>query len=269
MVKSIEAQKPDIDGCSQTIKDCWQVKEKEIGHTDPAEVADLVGQAYPDTHALVERSFYRAPTEEHLYPGAKETLFGLLVNGDHVKIWTQGHERYQLWKVANSGIGSVRKALPAGERSRFSVFTAQDKVAPLKKIISGFQNQGINQVVIIDDKAQNIVKLTEQADWWKQEGQIDSSFKIVPVWINQGRSKNIIPQEYTLETFKAKYKTIEDIRDLTKVREDLLQATQDNSINTAWLIDWDHTLCNTSEARQSLFDTLATKIAPSVQETLL
>jgi FMN phosphatase YigB (HAD superfamily) len=242
------------------IKRRFEVEETARGYTDAQAVALSVtggfdSPFFPD----VARSVLRMPTRPHLYDGAEETLHGLLDEGDRITIWTQGDPRGQLFKVALTGlVSNWRDKIPSDrfgertqreERKRFGVYTSLDKIAELPSLLDKVNGKRADNIVIVDDKAKNIINTSKAVEEWKS-GHPEENVNIVVVWINQGRTKNQVPEDFTLDQFKARYTTIEDIRELTGLRATYLGQT-------AWLIDLDHTLIETAAAKESMFERVA------------
>lgn len=237
------------------VKSRFEEQEQKVGHTSPQNVANAIVGETSTLLPRVTRTIMRMETKPYLYEGAKETLGKLLRSGDKILIWTQGDAKTQLWKVATSGIGELRKDLKPEDRRKISVFSAEDKFAPLPATFDQLKKEGYERVVIVDDKSQNITRSSEEIEKWKN-AHGDNSMEITSVWINQGRTKNQVPKNFTLETFKEKFKTVEDVRELTPIKDE-------SAKKTAWLIDFDHTLVNTAEAKENLFKKIAEILAPT------
>lgn len=233
----------------------FENEEEKIGHTNPQKIAHAIIGEGSTLAPKIAREITRMPTEDFLYDGATKTLESLLISGDKIIIWTQGDTKTQLWKVATSGIGELRKKLKPENRRQISVFSAEDKFTPLPAIFDQLRREGYESVIIVDDKAQNITKSTQMIEDWKKVKE-NSSMEITPVWINQGRTKDQVPQGFTLETFKRKFTTVENLRELPSLKES-------SAKKTAWLIDFDHTLLNTAEAKENLFKRIAEILPPT------
>lgn len=235
----------------------WQ-PEKSLGYTDPKAVAASItattqGELYEDIYGNV----HRMPTEGCLYEGALETIIHLLKQKDGVAIWSQGDQVSQLWKLVNSGVGEeLVKNLTKEQLLRFSVFADKDKVTPFPNVIKLLQEQDFTKFVLVDDKAKNILEMESRIAKAKEKGEIAKEVEIDLVWINQGRSKDETPKGYSLEAFKDKFTTIEDIGELQKIK-----AAKNGQIG--WILDLDHTLLNTSAAREIMF----AKIADAIEES--
>lgn len=242
---------------TQEVRHHFEEEETRRGYTNAAAVAQSIAPGLPIARDI-EHAVTRMPTSEYLYPGAVETVKGLISTGDHVTVWTQGDPKGQMWKVGLSGIGSVRKSLPVQDRRRFSVVSSMDKVADLADVVQRKVAGGLTNIVVVDDKAKNIVKADEAIKEAIDEGTLPPETQFTAVWINQGRTKDQVPEGYTPDTFKERFLTIEDIRELDQVRE-AVRAGRDDQV--AWLIDFDHTLLHTAGAKEGLFGKVAGMIA--------
>lgn len=230
-------------------QEVFEEQERRNGHTNSTAIAQhLIPDLLLPAFSQAERAVVRMPTREFLYEGAQETIQHILSSGDHITIWTQGDEQGQLWKVASSGLGKLRRTLPRQERKRFSVFSAQDKIDVLPSLVVQAVERGNDRIIVVDDKAQNIVNAARQIEMMKALHTLPDNFNVQLVWINQGRTRNQVPEGFTLESFKDIFSTIEDIRELQTI------STEGS---TQWLIDFDHTLVDTARAKENLFITLA------------
>lgn len=235
-------------------QECFEKQEEVFGNTNAKGVADAIaGNGNSSLHRLIERQVARMPTRPFLYEGVEETIKDLLALDDEVVIWTQGQESVQLHKVASSGIGKLRRVLPREKRHNLKVFTNPDKVSPLPSLINDFLEKGIKTIIIVDDKAENIVRASKKIEEAARDGYIDRETRIIPVWINQGHFQGQVPQGYTLEEFRKQFMTIEDTREIQTIR-----AQIEGKIG--WLIDFDHTLVDTNAAKKILFEKMADSI---------
>lgn len=233
------------------VREEFERQEKLNGHTDHHAISlSITGSKESPAYTRVARSVLRMPTQEFLYPGAKETLGNLLSEGDHVVVWTQGHELGQLWKIASARLGDLRRELPHSERKRFSVHIQKDKIATLPLLIKQARKNGTKNVVIVDDKATNVLDVASAVTQARNNGQIPPDTTVEVVWVNQGRTKGQVPEGYTPQSFKDRFTTIEDVRELTDIKKR-------KTGKTAWLVDYDHTLVNTGEAKEKLFEDIA------------
>lgn len=226
----------------------FQQEEHANGQTDHTKVAGSLVGHFSAMAPGIARDILRMPTHEHLYDGAESTLAQILAApDDNVVIWTQGNTTGQLWKIATSGITHFRKE---HGRERFGVHVAEDKIATLPTLMDQLAERGVKRIILVDDKAQNVESAAQVADAWKRHRGKDIA--VHPVWINQGRTLDQVPPGYTSQTFAHRYQTISDISGLRRL--------QDADTPTAWLVDWDHTLNNTTAAKQDLFETIAQHI---------
>lgn len=249
--------KPEV---LEFIRNKFEQQEKHDGQTNYHAIAlSITGKPSSPVYQYVAHTVLRMPTQEFLYPGAKETLGNLLSGNDHVMIWTQGHELGQLWKIASSRLGDLRRKLPQGERKRFSVHVRKDKISTLPSLIENAEKKGIKNIVIVDDKASNILNTASTVAEARNNGQISSDTNVEIIWINQGRTKDQVPEGYTPQSFKNKFTTIEDVRELTEIKKRKIGKT-------VWLIDYDHTLVNTGAAKEKLFADIAAIIEDTQQK---
>lgn len=238
------------------IQKSFEEQEGLHGFTNPRAVAkSLTRDPRSPLFHQVEQAVCRMPTEDFLYEGARETIQNLLASGDQVTIWTQGYELGQLWKVANSGLGQLRKALPPSERTRFSVSATREKFSALPSLFEKMRENGIRRAIIVDDKAQNIAEAASQVDLLRNASGLPRDLVVQLVWVNQGRTKNQVPQNFNPEEFRERFTTVEDIRELPKIR-----GMGEEQIG--WLLDLDHTLLNTTAAKENLFSVLAGILEP-------
>jgi hypothetical protein len=229
----------------------WKQHEQTLGTSDAVVFAHDLSQAFPYvrfSEPALARTIHRLPTADHLYPGAVDTVQDLLRQGDRVVIWTQGEKHTQLWKLGTSGIGKIRHGLSRQERREFTSFTDEDKVACLPETVGRFREEHHGQVNIVDDKSDNIARLQDRIDRWKAEGTYPEGLDINLIWINQGRTKDRVPEGMTVEEFKAQFTTIDDIRQLRDVHQ--------SPGVTTWFIDYDHTLVHTNGWREQVFASL-------------
>lgn len=223
--------------------------------------AALVGEVHP-LYLPVQKAIQRMDTRTYAYEGAHDTMRDLLSTGDSVLIWTQGHELGQLWKVARAGFGDLRRDLPPDERQRFSVYRAMDKIRQLPELIHAAIGDENRQVVVVDDKSVNILAIDESIRVGKAQHRLRTDARVLPVWINQGRTKDVVPPDYKideddrLEKFQQDFRTITDIRMLGEVRKELVENGVNGNI--AWFIDFDHTLVNTAEAQKNALRNVTT-----------
>lgn len=242
------------------VSSSFSAQEAAIGHTLPSAVGrDIANNLpFPVSSGKIARSVARMNFQPHVYEGAHETVKGMLDSGDNVVIWTQGDPKTQLTKLATSGIATARRELPKEEKHRFGVYAHEDKIAGFERLANAQFSNGAEKVFVVDDKASNIQRIGDVLP----ESMKD---RVIPVWINQGRSKNVVPEGYTTDTFIAKFQTITDIRDLHSIRD----ANMAVGGRAAWLLDLDHTLVNSGEARNVAFDKISQDLASKQYLSLL
>lgn len=242
----------------------WKAHEQALGASHAGQFAQDLATAFPHLRfspTALAHDILRLPTETHVYPGAKETLQQLIGQGDRVVIWTQGEKHMQLWKVATSGLGEIRRGLPRDQRSEFTCFTDTDKVTCLPETVQRFRKPEHNQVTIVDDKSENILRLRERVAEWQADGTYPADLQVNLVWINQGRTKDTVPEGYTVEQFRQEFATIEDIKDLAKVPGE--------PGKNLWFIDYDHTLVHTNGWREEIFQRLEEDLADGSYDSII
>lgn len=236
----------------ETIEDMhrtYRRLDEQHGYTNyDAFATAVVGETSPLFATIVETT-KRVETKPFLYPNTYETVQAMMDNHDDIVIWTQGEPMGQLWKVGMSGLGELRKSLPHHERHRFSVYAAQDKITPLPQLIDPLITEADSRIIVVDDKAKNIVAATAVIAKAKEEGTLPAETDIRVVWINQGRTKDQVPDGFTPESFKARYATIDSVPDML--------SFMDPKKKTTWLLDLDHTLLNTTAAMRHTFEKIA------------
>jgi hypothetical protein len=194
----------------------------------------------------------RISRPDHLFMGAFSTVQDLMQRGDQVTIWTQGDPENQLFKIAGSGIGSVRKKVSAAERKRFSVEAQMDKVTDIDKTINSLVEKGAEKIVVVDDKAGNIRDVKKRISELKEQGKIPTDLDISILWARYGAYKDKAPTGTTLEDFLAETETIEAISELRRYKSP--------KGKTGWMLDFDNTLFRTADYNQELYAQTAHQI---------
>lgn len=230
-----------------TVTKIFRAGESHNGCTDASWVAKQISEktGYPDIDRLVWET-QRIRSGPDLYPGAYETVKDLVTGGDTVRIWTQGHEVGQLFKVAGTGIGRVRRELGADARGRFGVYVDRAKVSNLDKPVQELTGQGINQIVVVDDKAENVLGIREKVKDLKENGVIGEDVDVQAVWTRQGSYRDRVPAGWSIEEFCNQFTVINEISELKKLSEQ-------KGGGVGWLIDFDHTLLDTSRYHGVLY----------------
>ncbi len=243
----------------EKVKNLWRRHEEVLGYTDPSHIADDPEVlTFPLSRQKIERAFSHMPMQEHLYPGAIDTVRALLhsESKDFIIIWTHGKPDVQVLKVENSGLGKLSEELPPPDKKRFAIDASFDKMSKFPSTLEHVTNTlGLTTLLIIDDKAGNIDKVARMVQKAKDESTIPQETHVEYIWINQGRVKDQVPDGHTLESFSQQYRTISDIRELVEIKKE-----DDFRQTVGWLIDLDHTLINTTSAREALFVTLGSEI---------
>jgi hypothetical protein len=120
-----------------------------------------------------------------------------------------------------------------------------DKVENIDQTINGLVQKGVDQVVVVDDKAGNIKDVKARIQELKAEGKIPSELDISVIWARYGVYKDKAPSGMTLEDFLQDTQTIESISDLSKFKTP--------KGKTGWLLDFDNTLFQTAEYNKELY----------------
>lgn len=238
---------------SQEIKQVWSSAETALGYAAGLPIAqELAGHQYVLQQEVEEAARFidHYPMKSFVYEGAEETVRTLVDRGSRVKFWTQGEPRHQLYKVASSGLLKMRHEDPE-IKARVSAYANLDKVGMLPQLIPQVVEQNVNRVVIVDDKSNNILRIHLTLAQMRESGILDENVQVDCVWMNQGRTKDQVPEGYDLDEFKRTYQTIEDIRQLPSLTED------DNPERTVYFLDWDHTLADTGKWRTAAQGELA------------
>ncbi len=227
------------------VKKIWDESESQAGYGSGRNIAAAMHEAGlipPRETGVAGRFIDHFSIEPYLYEGAIDTVRTLADAGNHVTIWTQGEPKQQLYKIATAGIIRLRNETPELHK-RIHAHTDPDKISTLETVIPQVQERGAKRIVIVDDKAKNIVSANQRIAELREDGAISPETEISCVWINQGRTKDQVPEGITLDEFKAAHPVIEDIRELPGLLEGL------DPVPTEFLIDFDHTLANTGAWR--------------------
>lgn len=240
---------------ASAIKAVWTRSQNVLGHDSGRLIGSNLAQEGLLTYEEVPyaaRFIDHQPTEPFVYDGAIATVRTLITRGNNVLIWTQGEPRQQMLKIASSGVLQLRRdpQIPHA-KERLNAYAHVDKINDLPNVIADVHLAG--DVVIVDDKSKNVVRAKEHIDRLKKSGEISPGRNIDVIWINQGRTMNEVPDGFSVSSFKAEYSTIEDIRELTKRYED--------TDGTTFLLDWDHTLCNTTKWKEHNYQGIADRLS--------
>lgn len=105
--------------------------------------------------------------DQTYHPEAIESLKNMLDCGP-VSIWTAGDtlgyaeldqslpgSKEQLKKMAIGGLGVLKRDYK-NEKNKLYVVSHEDKVSELPKIVETFRAQGVNHIVVVDDKVDNL-----------------------------------------------------------------------------------------------------------------
>lgn len=235
------------------VKASWQLSEERLGFAAGAQIAQQLvvdGRIPTEDCDAAARFIDHYPMRDHVYDGARDTVEGLLAAGAQVTFWTQGQPKHQLYKVVSSGLLDIRREHPEWKKHLLA-YAHEDKVGELENYLPTLITEATKKIVFVDDKSKNIIGIREKVAELKSKKAISEDAVIETIWINQGRTKDQVPEGYTLERFKSEFRTIDDIRELTP--EGLI-----NTGDTHYLLDWDHTMANTAEWRKDAQEKLAT-----------
>ncbi len=172
-----------------------------------------------------------------LYPDTTQFTEQVLATGDHFTYYTQGQgERvidagtplsadrgYQMRKVAASGMPEVlgeRWETSARERNLPKVVGGLDKRASLEQV--GERLHGASQVVIVDDKLENVTAGTDTLH--------DQGIPAFGVLVDRKGAHR--KEQASLPDHIIRVRSLADIP---------VHAVSANDGNTVWMVDWDQT----------------------------
>ncbi len=201
--------------------------------------------------------------ERCFYEGALDEVEKMAGRGP-VRIWTSGGvhgvkdldlpgSNETLFKVAAAKFGRIRNKI-AREKSTedqkrkfgdlrkdvISLSATEKKVGLIKGICESFARNGIDTIVVLEDRSKNLVSVMEEI---KKHGD----FKIVPIWVRQGQNRNSIPKNggKTIDDYKNDFNSIDSIKDLeSKLDESLVEGEK-----VGFIVDWDGVI-SSDELRQ-------------------
>jgi hypothetical protein len=222
----------------------YRAGENKYGCTDLDQVCSEIGNRFDfERVSDLVHAARRISRPDHLFPGALSTVQQLLARGDRVVIWTQGHPRNQMFKVAGSGINRVKHEGP--DKSHFSLRAEMDKVTAIDQPIMDLRTKGVEKVVIVDDKSDNVKNVKARVAQLQKEGKIDPKLDISVIWARYGVYKDKAPKGMTLDDFLKEVETIEDISELKKYKAP--------TGKTGWLLDFDNTLFQTAVYNNEMY----------------
>lgn len=189
---------------------------------------------------------------EALYPGAEDTLQGLMDKG-FVAIWSQGDVEgvpgqglsgsgQQVEKI-QSALGpaaaeAIQAAEAAGGEAPVALFQdvvhgsgmggeeqvtatlAEDKKPLLVDIAQDFQTRGIREVAIVEDQLPNLVEAQRVLEQF--------GMKVIPVWVRQGTRKGRVPKEFEGRSeaeLEAEYNAVDGVDKVNAKLRDLKYGT--------------------------------------------
>lgn len=218
--------------------------------------------------------------DAHLYEGVVTGMQSLLSAGDTVVIWTEGETagfpdaeapgfHAQERKVVKSNLRRLAfgktegEVLSAEEKARFRVVTREtDKVALIPDLLLQYQKSDIQHIALADDKAKNILRVSEQVEAARELG---FTGEVELVWVRQGRSKDAVPAGYTVDTFMQEFSTVssftEYVHHIAGKREEW------GGKPVGHLLDWDHTLADETARKHEIVDLIARDLGDRIGET--
>lgn len=217
----------------------FQKIKKENGYVDPSIASRQLAGEDHRLREKIKRGILRHPTEGYLHGGAIDVLQQLLAQGDHLTIWTDDYP----WRVATSGLGILRSGLPAGERQRFSLAHAENKIELLPDLFAKASLNGLKKAIIVDNAKDNLEQATQVI---KQE---NPGIKFSLVWINPDAPEIDLPASLTPEIPQ---RSMRSISELPKLR----QVHQDAKDPLFWIIDFNHTLIDTDAYMAAVQDSI-------------
>lgn len=228
----------------------WK-KAEDSGLMGVKEIAPYFkGQGIDISHSDLERVMHRTPIKDFVYPGTMDTLRWLRDEKDLLDIWTLGDETLQTWKVATSGISELRRGETAEEtrrlRAQVRLHASRDKINKLPEIVTGNLTPDVGHVFIVDDKSSNVLRVSQVIEQWQQTRGFPQGVEFHPVWINQGRTQNVVPKGYDLPGFLQQFDAVNAITELPDLRSRYASEGKRN----LWELDFDHTLASTREWEQ-------------------
>jgi len=248
----------------EVIRQYWMQLEKK-GTVNVKPIIQCISQEFgPLDETSLTSQILRTQTESYLYHGTHEVVSNLLAQGDRIVIWTQGDPQLQAWKIATSGLSTLRKGEKARNRPNFIFFSAEDKIPAVPEIISKYLRTKTSmtdefffrRALIVDDKAHNIVAAQNIVTESRKAGILPTAeeLPINFVWMRHelGRSKDVLPEGINMDTLLNSCSVANSPADLLTIRE---RHNQDK--NLLWLLDVDHTILNTSGWRNNHYQTIA------------
>lgn len=212
----------------------------------PATIPDEAEFIEAVRHALGSETDYK----EALFPDSLQTVRQLTEYGP-ICIWSAGDmdgstdreaekeypgSREQIKRVAKSGLAELRRSLSEDTGTpRHEILTmasAENKIELLPRILEETQKRNLRRLIVIDDRASNILQAMEAAK--------NSGIEIFPVWVRQGLAKNSFPSGAdSLEAWKQKLNAIDSISELSGK---LLETKALDSASVGFLVDYDDVL---------------------------
>ena len=217
----------------------FQERETANGQTNHQDVARAIVGESSNLFPRLARSIRAMDMHPYLYPGAFSMVRSLAEDSNSsVIIWTQGNIRGQLSKIVTSGLASLRREVG---RDNMEIFVAEDKITPISGLLDRLQGEGFKEFVILDDKPANIEGVILASEKWKIDHP-DADINIVPILVNNG-------SKASLECLQIP--SLANLADVYRRR---------SNVKTAYLVDFDHTIADSGEAKKRLFLDIASII---------
>ena len=179
---------------------------------------------------------------------AKNQLRQVMEKSEHTVIWTDGDgigvpaekipgSKEQLKKLASAQfINIFRKELAQekglNHKDILSVIAQEGKIDLIPVIMEKFSEKGINRIIIVEDRMQNLVDAMKIIR--KQYPQIE----VFPVWTRlDEREKNKLNPEKTLEEWSEELHAIDNISKLMQILQE--NAIFEDKVKVGSIFDFD------------------------------
>jgi hypothetical protein len=167
---------------------------------------------------------------ECLSAEARKQLKIVMDKSEHTVIWTDGDSegvpvyglpgsKEQLKKIASAKFYNITRREIALEKdlSRadvLSVVAIEGKMKSIPKIVEKFLEKKIKRIIIIEDRAKNLIEAMELIK------QTSSEIEVFPVWIRSGQWKDKVEIGMDLEDSKKELHAIGDISQLDTILQE-------------------------------------------------
>lgn len=226
----------------------------------------------PETEIPAIRRVLLREVPAPLYEGVHEFTASALEDGHFLTIWTEGETLGnpdwempgflgQHQKVVSSGImDTVRDALPDRDtrKAHFSVTSVEKgKVDSLEAIIARYEQEGVKRIVLVDDKAKVVEKAEKKLAELREQGILTADISVY--WLNQGHHVDKVPTAYESKAdFLAAHPNVQEVHSFTEFSGREKEAA--NSLSTGYILDWDHTLSDTTARSEGIRTALNKRI---------